>query len=55
MLSQLEMEQAEQAAGLPGGLSKFLDIHLYVTSILPETDFKAVTLHLAMDLMHKRV
>ena len=44
-------EQAEQL----GTLDKFLDIHLYITSVLPANNFKAVTLHLALDLMHKRV
>ncbi len=38
-----------------GTLDKFLDIHLYITSVLPANNFKAVTLHLALDLMHKRV
>jgi len=50
LLSQLEMEQAE----LFGSMNKFLDIHLYITSVLPQTDFKAATLHLALDLMHKK-
>ena len=50
LLSQLEMEQAEKF----GDLGKFLDIHLYITSVTPANDFKAVTLHLALDLMHKK-
>ena len=51
LLSQLEMEQAEHF----GDLDKFLNIHLYITSVMPVNDFSAVTLHLAMDLMHKKV
>jgi len=35
-------------------MGQFLDIHLYITSVLPAGDFKAVTLHLALDLMHKK-
>ncbi len=50
LLSQLEIEQAERF----GGLDKFLDIHLYITSVMPAADFKAVTLQLALDLMHKK-
>ncbi len=63
LLTQLEMEQAEHLSnkyGVGGGggsseLATFLDIHLYITSVMPASDFKAVTLHLAMDLMHKKV
>lgn len=51
LLSQLEIEQAEYF----GQMKNFLDIHLYITSVLPASDFKAVTLHLALDLMHKKV
>ena len=53
LLSQLEMEQAERTGA--NGLNKFLDIHLYITSVAPANDFKAVTLHLAPDLLHKKV
>ena len=51
LLSQLEMEQSQHM----GHLEKFLDIHLYITSVRPEHDFQAVTLNLALDLMHKKV
>ncbi len=54
LLSQLEMQQAEQLES-SNVKEKFLDIHLYITSVLPVDDFKAVTLHLALDLMHKKV
>jgi hypothetical protein len=58
LLTQLEMEQAEHISGAEGRsseMAKFLDIHLYITSVMPAHDFKAVALHLAMDLMHKKV
>ena len=50
MLSQLEMEQAE----LPEK-NNFLDIHLYITTFSETKDMKAVTLKLALDLMHQKV
>eukprot|EP00092_Neocalanus_flemingeri_P018191 GFUD01019688.1.p1 GENE.GFUD01019688.1~~GFUD01019688.1.p1 ORF type:complete len:1116 (+),score=193.24 GFUD01019688.1:205-3552(+) len=50
LLSQLETEQAE----LGGALSRFLDMHMYVTSALQRTDMKAVALQLALDILHKR-
>ena len=51
ILSQLEMEQAEGG----GGLSRFLEMHMYVTSALQKTDMKSVFLQLAMDLNFKKV
>ena len=34
---------------------KFLDLHLYFTQALQRSDVKAVGMHLAMDLLHKKV
>lgn len=51
LLSQLEIEQAEQG----GAMSRFLDMHMYVTSALQRTDMKAVGLQLALDLLHEKV
>ena len=50
MLSQLEMEQAELSEK-----KNFLDIHLYITTFSGTKDMKAVTLKLALDLMHQKV
>ena len=51
LLSQLEIEQAEQG----GAMERFLDMHMYITSALQKTDMKALALHLAMDLVHRKV
>ena len=53
MLSQLEMEQAE--FGEKETKPNFLDIHLYITTLSETKDLKAVTLKLALDLMHQKV
>merc|ERR1739848_592123 len=50
LLSQLEIEQSEQ----DGVMSRFLDMHMYVTSALQRTDMKAVGLQLALDLLHEK-
>jgi ferredoxin-NADP reductase len=50
LLSQLEIEQEEQA----GGLDKFLEMHMYVTSALQKTDMKAVGLQIALDLIYQK-
>jgi len=50
LLSQLEIEQAEHG----GAMSRFLDMHMYVTSALQRTDMKAVGLQLALDLLHEK-
>jgi predicted ferric reductase len=50
LLTQLEMEQAEQG----GALGRFLEMHMYVTSALQKTDMKSVFLQLAMDLNFKK-
>ena len=51
LLSQLEMEQAE----LGVAMERFLEMHMYITSALQKNDMKAVTLQLAMDLVHQMV
>eukprot|EP00057_Strongylocentrotus_purpuratus_P026991 XP_011681465.1 PREDICTED: NADPH oxidase 5-like [Strongylocentrotus purpuratus] len=49
LISAIELEQAEiPAAG------RFLDIHLYMTSALSPSDMKAIGLHVALDLIHKK-
>ena len=35
--------------------SKFLDLHLYFTAALSNTDMRAVGLQLAMDLLYQKV
>merc|ERR1711902_328056 len=50
LLSQLEIEQAEHG----GAMSRFLDMHMYVTSALQRTDMKAVGLQLALELLHQK-
>lgn len=50
LLSQLEIEQAE----LGGAMERFLDMHMYITSALQKTDMKAVSLQLALDLLHQK-
>ncbi|XP_017794538.1 PREDICTED: NADPH oxidase 5 [Habropoda laboriosa] len=49
LLSQLEMEQAE----LGVAMERFLEMHMYITSALQKNDMKAVSLQLAMDLVHQ--
>nr|XP_012143255.1 PREDICTED: NADPH oxidase 5 isoform X1 [Megachile rotundata] len=49
LLSQLEMEQAE----LGVTMERFLEMHMYITSALQKNDMKAVSLQLAMDLVHQ--
>ena len=49
LLSQLEMEQAE----LGDTMERFLEMHMYITSALQKHDMKAVSLQLAMDLVHQ--
>jgi len=50
LLSQLEMEQREHG----GEMSRFLEMHMYVTSALQKTDMKAVALQLALDILHQK-
>lgn len=45
------MEQAE----LGDAMERFLEMHMYITSALQKSDMKAVTLQLAMDLVHQMV
>jgi len=35
-------------------MSRFLDMHMYVTSALQRTDMKAVALQLALDILHEK-
>ena len=50
LLSQLEREQREHG----GEMSRFLDMHMYVTSVLQKTDMKAVALQMALDMLHEK-
>jgi len=50
LLSQLEIEQKENG----GAMSRFLDMHMYVTSALQPTDMKAVALQLALDILYNK-
>ena len=50
LLSKLEVEQAEAGSEL----SRFLEMHMYVTSALQKTDMKAVALQMALDLLHQK-
>ena len=50
LLSQLEAEQQEQ----DGEMSRFLEMHMYVTSALEKTDMKAVALQMAFDLVYEK-
>ena len=36
-------------------MTRFLEMHMYVTSALQRTDMKSVFLQMAMDLLHKKV
>lgn len=49
LLSELELEQAKIKS-----TERFLDIHIYITSAIDESDMKAVGLKLALDLMHEK-
>lgn len=50
LLSQLEIEQAEHG----GEMSRFLEMHMYVTSALARSDMRAVALQMALDIMHEK-
>ena len=50
LLSQLEIEQQEHG----GEMSRFLEMHMYVTSALQRTDMKAVALQMALDILHQK-
>ena len=50
LLSQLEIEQKENG----GCMSRFLEMHMYVTSALQPTDMKAVALQLALDILYNK-
>ncbi|XP_071501185.1 NADPH oxidase 5-like [Diadema antillarum] len=49
LLNAIELEQAEIPVS-----GRFLDIHLYMTSALSPSDMKAIGLHVALDLIHKK-
>jgi hypothetical protein len=55
LLSQLELEQAEQNLHNKCSVKHFLEMHMYVTSGLQRHDMRAVTLNLALDLLYKKV
>jgi Ca2+-binding EF-hand superfamily protein/predicted ferric reductase len=50
ILAQLEEQQKKLSIGR---LGNFLDIHLYLTSLLKKNDVKAIGLQMALDLMHE--
>ena len=50
LLSELEAEQQEQG----GEMSRFLEMHMYVTSALEKTDMKAISLQMAFDLVYEK-
>jgi len=50
LLSQLEIEQAEHG----GEMSRFLEMHMYVTSALAKCDMRAVALQMALDILHEK-
>ena len=49
----MEIDQIEMDAS-KNGVQRFVDMHLYMTSLKEDTDMKGVGLKLALDLMHKR-
>ena len=49
------MEQAEEFLDNNKNRTKFLDIHLYMTSFSPNKDINAMALKLALDLIHLKV
>ncbi|XP_033636875.1 NADPH oxidase 5-like [Asterias rubens] len=49
LLNHIEMEQQEMASS-----RRFIDINLYMTSALGKNDMKAIGLHMALDLIHKK-
>jgi predicted ferric reductase len=49
LLSELELEQVKLKSE-----ERFLDIHIYITSAIDQSDMKAVGLKLALDLMHEK-
>lgn len=55
LLGELEAEQLAEEENLAVKQQRFLDIHLYMTAALQRNDMKAVGMHLAMDLLHRKV
>ncbi|KAI4468360.1 nadph oxidase [Holotrichia oblita] len=50
LMSKLEIEQAE----LRSGMERFLDMHIYLTNACGKNDMQAVSLRLALDLLHEK-
>jgi hypothetical protein len=57
LLGEMEAEQQEEESANVDNptMGRFLDIHLYFTAALARTDMRAVGMHLAMDLLQKKV
>ena len=56
LLSEMEMEQQEdESSDYSNTQGRFLDLHLYFTQALAKSDMRAVGMHLAMDLLHRKV
>ena len=56
LLSEMEAEQQEEEhSDFSNTNGRFLDLHLYFTQALARNDMRAVGMHLAMDLMHRKV
>ncbi|XP_063962617.1 NADPH oxidase 5-like [Lytechinus pictus] len=49
LINAIETEQADVEE-----IERFLDVHLYMTSALSPSDMKAIGLHVALDLIHKK-
>ena len=56
LLSEMEAEQLEEEhSDYTNTNGRFLDLHLYFTQALARNDMRAVGMHLAMDLLHRKV
>ena len=53
LIGELEAEQQMDADF--AGKDPFLNFHLYFTQALQKSDMRAVGMHLAMDLLHRKV
>uniref|UniRef100_A0A8D2BAI1 NADPH oxidase 5 n=1 Tax=Sciurus vulgaris TaxID=55149 RepID=A0A8D2BAI1_SCIVU len=49
LLTKLEMDQAQEAQD-----NRFLELHMYMTSVLGKNDMKAIGLQMALDLLAKK-
>jgi len=55
LLSEMEAEQLEEEhSDYTNTNGRFLDLHLYFTQALARNDMRAVGMHLAMDLLHRK-